>query len=114
MVSSPHSIACIDSSFNNDWLMGLSRGTMGSEGQGFRVPKSYVKAIACEGRHNAVITDAGALLTFGWGLYGQGISAAVSCNRLGASTLTILVMPSLFKGKTVLENIFYSCFELCG
>ncbi|GFP86361.1 ultraviolet-b receptor uvr8 [Phtheirospermum japonicum] len=71
MVSSPHPIPCIDSSFNKDRLMGLSRGTMGSEGQGFRVPGSYVKAIACGGRHSAVITDAGALLTFGWGLYGQ-------------------------------------------
>ncbi|CAA0809389.1 Regulator of chromosome condensation (RCC1) family protein [Striga hermonthica] len=71
MVSSPHLIPCIDSSFKNDRLMGHSRGTMVSEGQGYRVPGSYVKAIACGGRHSAVITDAGALLTFGWGLYGQ-------------------------------------------
>ncbi|KAL3650190.1 hypothetical protein CASFOL_006593 [Castilleja foliolosa] len=71
MVSSPHPIPCIDSSFNKDRLTGLSRGTMGSDGQSFRVPGSYVKAIACGGRHSAVITDAGALLTFGWGLYGQ-------------------------------------------
>nr|XP_016495556.1 PREDICTED: ultraviolet-B receptor UVR8-like isoform X5 [Nicotiana tabacum] len=32
---------------------------------------SYIKRIACGGRHSAVITDAGVLLTFGWGLYGQ-------------------------------------------
>lgn len=56
MVSSPHPIPCIDSSFNKDRSMGLSRGNMGSEGQGFRVPGSYVKAIACGGRHSAVIT----------------------------------------------------------
>ncbi|KFK24154.1 hypothetical protein AALP_AAs66082U000100 [Arabis alpina] len=33
-----------------------------------RVLGSYVKRIACGGRHS---TDTGALLTFGWGLYGQ-------------------------------------------
>ncbi|KAK6145399.1 hypothetical protein DH2020_022219 [Rehmannia glutinosa] len=71
MVSSPHPVPCIDSSFNKDRLMSLSRGTMSSEGQGYGVPGTYVKAIACGGRHSAVITDAGALLTFGWGLYGQ-------------------------------------------
>ncbi|KAL0382043.1 UNVERIFIED_CONTAM: Wall-associated receptor kinase-like 20 [Sesamum calycinum] len=71
MVSSPHPVPCIDSSFNKDRSMGLSRGSMGSEGQSFRVPGNYIKAIACGGRHSAAITDAGALLTFGWGLYGQ-------------------------------------------
>ncbi|CAK9134824.1 unnamed protein product [Ilex paraguariensis] len=72
MVSSPHPIPCIDSStFGKDRSLALSRGSLGSEGHGFRVPGSYVKGIACGGRHSAVITDAGALLTFGWGLYGQ-------------------------------------------
>ncbi|XP_051122990.1 ultraviolet-B receptor UVR8 [Andrographis paniculata] len=71
MVSSPHPVPCIESFFNKDHAMGLSRGNMASEGQAFRVPGSYVKAIACGGRHSAVVTDAGALLTFGWGLYGQ-------------------------------------------
>ncbi|KAL8470270.1 hypothetical protein ACS0TY_032930 [Phlomoides rotata] len=71
MVSSPHPIPCIDSSFNKDRSMGLSRGNIGPESQGYRVPGSCVKAIACGGRHSAVITDAGAVLTFGWGLYGQ-------------------------------------------
>ncbi|KAG5237538.1 ultraviolet-B receptor UVR [Salix suchowensis] len=61
MVSSPHPIPCIDSAYGKDRAVG----------QGFRVPGSYVKGIACGGRHSAVITDAGALLTFGWGLYGQ-------------------------------------------
>ncbi|KAJ9175763.1 hypothetical protein P3X46_014284 [Hevea brasiliensis] len=71
MVSSPHPVPCIDSSYGKDRPATLSRGGMTSEEHGFRVPGSYVKEIACGGRHSAVITDAGALLTFGWGLYGQ-------------------------------------------
>ncbi|XP_049405781.1 ultraviolet-B receptor UVR8 isoform X1 [Solanum stenotomum] len=72
MVSSPHPVPCIDSSsLRKDRAMGLSHGCQGSEGQGLRVPGNYIKRIACGGRHSAVITDAGALLTFGWGLYGQ-------------------------------------------
>ncbi|WVY90892.1 hypothetical protein V8G54_036406 [Vigna mungo] len=72
MVSSPHLVPCIDSSYyGKDRSTTLVRGSMGSEGQSFRVPGSYIKRIACGGRHSAVITDAGALLTFGWGLYGQ-------------------------------------------
>nr|GEX45850.1 wall-associated receptor kinase-like 20 [Tanacetum cinerariifolium] len=72
MVSSPHPIPCIaSSSAGKDRSAGIPRGTMVSEGQGYRVPGSYIKAIACGGRHSAVITDAGALMTFGWGLYGQ-------------------------------------------
>ncbi|KAJ4719959.1 Ultraviolet-B receptor UVR8 [Melia azedarach] len=72
MVSSPHPIPCIESSsYGKDRSTALSRGSMSSEGPGFRVPGNYVKGIACGGRHSAVITDAGALLTFGWGLYGQ-------------------------------------------
>ncbi|KAK7290064.1 hypothetical protein RIF29_04217 [Crotalaria pallida] len=64
MVSSPHLIPCIDStSYVKD------RST--SEGQHLRVPGSYVKGVACGGRHSVVITDAGAVLAFGWGLYGQ-------------------------------------------
>ncbi|KAL8051151.1 hypothetical protein ABFS82_06G126400 [Erythranthe guttata] len=71
MVSSPHPVPCIDSSFNKDRAMGLARGNIGAEGQVYGVPGNYIKAIACGGRHSAVITDAGAVLTFGWGLYGQ-------------------------------------------
>lgn len=56
MVSSPHPVPCIDSSFNKGRSLGLSGGNMGSEIQGFRVPGNYVKAIACGGRHSAVIT----------------------------------------------------------
>ncbi|XP_027330270.1 ultraviolet-B receptor UVR8-like [Abrus precatorius] len=72
MVSSPHLVPCIDSSYyGKDWSTTLARGSIGSDGQNFRIPGSYVKKIACGGRHSTVITDAGALLTFGWGLYGQ-------------------------------------------
>ncbi|XP_010321436.1 ultraviolet-B receptor UVR8 isoform X2 [Solanum lycopersicum] len=72
MVSSPHPVPCIDSSsLRKERAIGLSHGCPGSEGQGLRVPGNYIKRIACGGRHSAVITDAGALLTFGWGLYGQ-------------------------------------------
>ncbi|XP_057751867.1 ultraviolet-B receptor UVR8 isoform X3 [Arachis stenosperma] len=72
MVSSPHLVPCIDSSpYGKDRLSSLARGSMGSEGHNFRVPGSYVKGIACGGRHSVVITDAGAVLAFGWGLYGQ-------------------------------------------
>ncbi|KAI9157477.1 hypothetical protein LWI28_023232 [Acer negundo] len=70
MVSSPHPIPCIDSSYGKDRSAAL-RGSMSTEGPGYRVPGTYVKGIACGGRHSAVITDAGAVLTFGWGLYGQ-------------------------------------------
>lgn len=47
MVSSPHPVPCIKSS---------SYGIMNSEEHSFRVPGSYVKGIACGGRHSAVIT----------------------------------------------------------
>ncbi|KAJ0551386.1 putative regulator of chromosome condensation 1/beta-lactamase-inhibitor protein II [Helianthus annuus] len=68
MVSSPHPIPCIaTSSAGKDRSASHPRGTM----EGYRVPGSYIKGIACGGRHSAVITDAGALMTFGWGLYGQ-------------------------------------------
>ncbi|XP_011654964.1 ultraviolet-B receptor UVR8 isoform X3 [Cucumis sativus] len=72
MVSSPHPIPCIESSsFGKDRSAALARGSASLEGQGSRIPGSYVKGIACGGRHSAAVTDAGALLTFGWGLYGQ-------------------------------------------
>ncbi|XP_038678924.1 ultraviolet-B receptor UVR8-like isoform X2 [Tripterygium wilfordii] len=73
MVSSPHPVPCIDpSSYAKDRTAALTWGCMSSEeGQSFRVPGTCVRGIACGGRHSAVITDAGAVLTFGWGLYGQ-------------------------------------------
>ncbi|KAJ0111664.1 hypothetical protein Patl1_00720 [Pistacia atlantica] len=57
MVSSPHPIPCIESSsYMKDRSATFSWGSMCSEGPGFRVPVNYVKAIACGGRHCAVIT----------------------------------------------------------
>lgn len=56
MVSSPHLVPCIDSSYyGKDRSATLARGSLGSEGH-FRVPGSYIKKIACGGRHSAVIT----------------------------------------------------------
>ncbi|KFK35120.1 hypothetical protein AALP_AA5G238800 [Arabis alpina] len=72
LVSSPHPISCIEPSSNgNGSSMAAPGVNMSSEVQCGRFLGSYVKRIACGGRHSAVITDTGALLTFGWGLYGQ-------------------------------------------
>ncbi|KAG9453103.1 hypothetical protein H6P81_006007 [Aristolochia fimbriata] len=73
MVSSPHPVPCIESlGYGKDRTSAPPRGgNTNPEAQTYKVPGSYVKAIACGGRHSAVITDAGAVLTFGWGLYGQ-------------------------------------------
>ncbi|XP_024013533.1 ultraviolet-B receptor UVR8 isoform X1 [Eutrema salsugineum] len=72
LVSSPHPIPCIEpSSYGKESSVAVSGVNMSSEVQCGRVLGSYVKRIACGGRHSAVITDTGALLTFGWGLYGQ-------------------------------------------
>ncbi|CAN1746829.1 Ultraviolet-B receptor UVR8 [Linum perenne] len=71
MVSSPHPIPCIESSHGRDRPAATSRGGTISEGQSSRVLGNYIKAIACGGRHSVAITDAGVLLAFGWGLYGQ-------------------------------------------
>lgn len=57
MVSSPHPIPCIESI-----ACGKERSSMptktnaSSEGQVFKVAGSCVKAIACGGRHSAVVT----------------------------------------------------------
>jgi alpha-tubulin suppressor-like RCC1 family protein len=59
IVSTPQRVPCFNS---------LENGVTIGEAS---IPGSCVTAIACGGRHSAVITDSGALLTFGWGLYGQ-------------------------------------------
>ncbi|XP_030480783.1 ultraviolet-B receptor UVR8 isoform X3 [Cannabis sativa] len=72
MVSTPHLIPCIDPTLpGKDRSSAFSQDSKIFSAQSSKVPGSFIKAIACGGRHSAVITDAGALLTFGWGLYGQ-------------------------------------------
>ncbi|URE03685.1 E3 ubiquitin-protein ligase [Musa troglodytarum] len=71
-VSSPHPVPCIESaSFNKDCSSPATKGKQSSDGQAYKLVGSCVKAIACGGRHSVAVTDTGALLTFGWGLYGQ-------------------------------------------
>ncbi|GER47229.1 regulator of chromosome condensation family protein [Striga asiatica] len=68
-VASPHLIPCIESSTNGQESSDVSQQSLASEGKKFI--GNYVKGIACGGRHSVVVTDAGVLLAFGWGLYGQ-------------------------------------------
>ncbi|CAN6442816.1 unnamed protein product [Victoria cruziana] len=70
IVSSPQPIACVETSSYFGDRISLSRGGLVPDTL-YKVPGTYVKAIACGGRHSAVVTDAGTLLTFGWGLQGQ-------------------------------------------
>ncbi|KAH7672795.1 Regulator of chromosome condensation 1/beta-lactamase-inhibitor protein II [Dioscorea alata] len=71
LVSSPHPVPCIGLGvYGRDRSAAIKRNSSSDE-QVFMGIGNYVKAIACGGRHSAVITDTGALLTFGWGLYGQ-------------------------------------------
>ncbi|XP_044494027.1 ultraviolet-B receptor UVR8-like isoform X2 [Mangifera indica] len=72
MVSTPHLIPCIESAASGkDRSLVVRQGSTNSSVQVSKVAGSFVKGIACGGRHSALITDTGALLTFGWGLYGQ-------------------------------------------
>ncbi|XP_055812475.1 ultraviolet-B receptor UVR8-like isoform X2 [Solanum dulcamara] len=71
-VASPHLIPCLDtSSHGPDRSLGSPQRSITTGSQKRNALGSYIKRIACGGRHSAVITDAGVLLTFGWGLYGQ-------------------------------------------
>eukprot|EP00249_Psilotum_nudum_P023192 c28781_g1_i1 orf=166-1779(+) len=72
-VSSPHPVPFTEafSSFCKDIPSTGCKENICYDNQVMRAPGTYVKAVACGGRHSAVLTDAGALLTFGWGLYGQ-------------------------------------------
>ncbi|KAK0584840.1 hypothetical protein LWI29_019532 [Acer saccharum] len=72
MVSAPHLIPCIGpTTSGKDRSLVGRQGSLNSSVQVSKVAGSYVKGIACGGRHSALITDTGAVLTFGWGLYGQ-------------------------------------------
>ncbi|XP_027070596.1 uncharacterized protein [Coffea arabica] len=72
LVASPHLIPCIEPYLNGkDSPSMMPQGGITSAAHVQKVFGSYIRDIACGGRHSAVITDAGVLLTFGWGLYGQ-------------------------------------------
>ncbi|KAL3327403.1 hypothetical protein AABB24_035202 [Solanum stoloniferum] len=72
IVASPHLIPCLDASSNGpDRSLGSPQGSITTGSQKRKALGSYIKSISCGGRHSAVITDTGVLLTFGWGLYGQ-------------------------------------------
>ncbi|GJM92580.1 hypothetical protein PR202_ga09061 [Eleusine coracana subsp. coracana] len=70
-VSSPHPVPCIESAVYGKDRPSAMKVNKTAEGHINKVMGNCVKAIACGGRHSAVVTDSGALLTFGWGLYGQ-------------------------------------------
>ncbi|GLT89535.1 hypothetical protein SLE2022_075130 [Rubroshorea leprosula] len=72
MVSSPHLIQCIEPpASGKERPPVVHRGSLNAPVQVSKAAGSYIKGIACGGRHSAVVTDNGALLSFGWGLYGQ-------------------------------------------
>ncbi|KAJ4835276.1 hypothetical protein Tsubulata_002786 [Turnera subulata] len=72
MVSSPRLITCLElPSSGKDRSSVTQQGSITPSGEVSKFPGSFVKEIACGGRHSAVVTDTGELLTFGWGLYGQ-------------------------------------------
>ncbi|ONM36451.1 regulator of chromosome condensation1 [Zea mays] len=70
-VSSPHPVPCIESALYSKDRPSAMKGNKAAEGHVSKVLGNCVRAIACGGRHSAAVTDSGALLTFGWGLYGQ-------------------------------------------
>ncbi|KAL0333258.1 UNVERIFIED_CONTAM: Ultraviolet-B receptor UVR8 [Sesamum angustifolium] len=72
MVASPHLIPCIDLSSNEiDSSVAINQETVCVGAEQRKSIGNYIKGIACGGRHSAAVTDAGVLLAFGWGLYGQ-------------------------------------------
>ncbi|CAI9098273.1 OLC1v1034892C1 [Oldenlandia corymbosa var. corymbosa] len=68
LVASPHLIPCFELSMNGKQRPPINSANPVQKGSGIG---SYIKTISCGGRHSAVITDSGTLLTFGWGMYGQ-------------------------------------------
>ncbi|XP_034693894.1 ultraviolet-B receptor UVR8-like isoform X2 [Vitis riparia] len=83
LVSSPHLIPCFNpSAYGKDRPSLVHQGSLSSTEDISKVPGSRVKGIACGGRHSAVITDAGQLLTFGWGLHGQTLPKLLDASNL--------------------------------
>lgn len=57
MVSSPHLVPCIESaSYVKDRASTSCKGNTSTEAHAYRIIGSSVKAIACGGRHSAVVT----------------------------------------------------------
>ncbi|KAK4392260.1 Ultraviolet-B receptor UVR8 [Sesamum angolense] len=72
MVASPHLIPCIDLSSNErDSSVAINQESVCVGAEQRKSIGNYIKGIACGGRHSTAVTDAGVLLAFGWGLYGQ-------------------------------------------
>ncbi|XP_022640401.1 ultraviolet-B receptor UVR8 isoform X3 [Vigna radiata var. radiata] len=80
MVSSPHLVPCIESASGKDKSSTFHQAS-GAGAQGSNILGSFVMEIACGGRHSVVITNTGALLTFGWGLYGQTSPRQLDASR---------------------------------
>ncbi|KAK4342867.1 hypothetical protein RND71_038683 [Anisodus tanguticus] len=94
IVSSPHLIPCLDtSSHGPDWSLGSPQESITTGSQTRKALGSYIKRFACGGRHSAVITDAGVLLTFGWGLYGQS-SSLILCIHCGLGDTNDVLRPT--------------------
>lgn len=55
MVSSPHPIPCLEP-YDKGGTSVVSRGSVISEGNIYRVPGAYITSIACGGRHSVAIT----------------------------------------------------------
>lgn len=65
MISSPHPIACVEtSSYVKDRIPGLPRRGVASDSQTYKVPGTCIKAIACGGRHSAVVTGTHVIFIF--------------------------------------------------
>ncbi|KAL2643805.1 hypothetical protein R1flu_011392 [Riccia fluitans] len=72
-VSSPQPIPHLEgpSTGNGSSKSRNSSGVVNFPGEPSEVLGTRVVGLACGGRHSAVLTDSGAVLSFGWGLYGQ-------------------------------------------
>ncbi|KAK6126103.1 hypothetical protein DH2020_040217 [Rehmannia glutinosa] len=70
-VASPHLIPCIEPSSNGRDSSVINQESLAAGTEQRKSIGNYIKGIACGGRHSAVITDAGVVLAFGWGQYGQ-------------------------------------------
>ncbi|KAK4776586.1 hypothetical protein SAY86_005274 [Trapa natans] len=95
ILASPHLIPCIQppNAGKDGALIGNS-GDANSAAQFSTATGSCVKQIACGGRHSAVVTDTGVLLTFGWGLYGQCGNGSTS-DQLSPTCVSSLIGTSI-------------------